>query len=390
VAKQLLKDEAIGGKLILIATVLALIVANTSLNTAYDTFWGQNLKVGLGQFAITLDLSHWVSEGLMAIFFLVVGLEIKREAVRGELKNGRTALLPIGAAIGGMIVPAAIFLLINHGQPYSVKGWAIPIATDIAFALGVMSLLGDRISSSLRLFLLTLAIVDDIGAILVIALFYSVSFSLLPFLLALSIATLILISNKWGEMPTIFFVVLGIALWIAVYKSGIHASIAGAFLGFLAPLRSTKRNSIAETLEKLLIPISTFIVVPLFAFASLGITLGVSSFGDNVKPLVLGIICGLVIGKVAGVSLSAWILVKLRLAELPANTNWFQIIGVGFLAGIGFTVSVFITDLAFPVASSLNVVAKLSVLIASTISAITGYAFLRHRRKVEAFLESST
>lgn len=388
--QTLMKDGAIGGKLILAATILALIVANSPLNTVYQEFWNYNLTLGFSNFTISMSLSHWVSEGLMAIFFLVVGLEVKRELVNGQLRNPRTALLPIGAAIGGMIVPAIIFVLINNGSPETLCGWAIPIATDIAFALGVLSLLGNRVSSSLKLFLLTLAIVDDIGAIIIIALFYNSGLDPVFLLAALGLVGVIVILNKLKLMSVLLFIFLGTVLWILTYKSGVHASIAGALLGLLAPLSIYRESSIAEKLEKMTIPLSTFIVVPLFAFASLGITLSIGSFNRDSLPLVYGILAGLVIGKVVGVTFTSWILVKSKLAILPEKTNWAQLTGVGFLAGIGFTVSVFISELAFSNSSSFTNTAKMSVLIASTVSAIIGYFLLRHRKKVQAIFAAAS
>ena len=384
VLRELLKDEAIGGKIILAAATLALIVANSPLSHIYEDLWTQMLSVNISNFSISLDLRHWVTEGLMAIFFLVVGLEIKREAVNGQLRRFRTALLPIGAAIGGMVVPAILFIAINADNPESVRGWAIPTATDIALALAVMSLLGNRVSSSLKLFLLTLAIVDDLGSILVIALFYGSGIVLGPLFITALIALIILRLSWMKRLTLSLFVVLGVLFWIAMLKSGIHASIAGALLGFLAPLSSRNDKSVAEQLESSLIPVSTFFVVPLFAFASLGLNISnnpLSASGS--KSLVWGIIIGFIAGKVIGISLVSWLLVRLGLSELPKNTNWFQLIGAGFLAGIGFTVSVFIADIAFEGEIGLLSAAKVSILIASLISGIGGYLFLRHRKRVE-------
>lgn len=384
VLRELLKDEAIGGKLILVAAVLALVVANSPLHGVYEDFWAQMLSISVANFGISLDLRHWLTEGLMAIFFLVVGLEIKREAVHGQLRKFRTALLPIGAAIGGMLVPAVLYVAINADNPEATRGWAIPIATDIAFVLAIMSLLGKRVSSSLKLFLLTLAIVDDIGSILVIALFYGAGISLLPLALAGLLAILILGLSKAKILTMPLFVGIAILFWLAIFKSGVHASIAGAFLGFLAPLKSHSSVSIAERLEAKMIPVSTFIVVPLFAFASLGLNFGNNPFGsDGAQPLFWGIIIGFIAGKVIGITLASWVLVNLKIADMPESTNWFQMIGVGLLAGVGFTVSVFIADIAFDTNAQLLQTAKVSILIASVISGVTGYMFLRHRKIIQ-------
>ncbi|MBW3568556.1 Na+/H+ antiporter NhaA [Candidatus Parcubacteria bacterium] len=385
-----LKDEAIGGKLILAAALLALLIANSPLVGYYESFWKQHLSVGVNQFIIDLDLRHWVSEGLMALFFLVVGLEIKREVIRGNLLKFKSAVLPIGAAIGGMVVPATIFVLINLNHPANLDGWAIPIATDIAFALAVISLLGRRVSSTLKVFLLTISIVDDIGAILIIGLFYGAGYELPALAIAAVIAAVLYAFRAHKYMSAPVFILIGLGFWLAIFNSGVHASLAGAFLGFLAPLNAPiNRYSIAERLERLVLPISTFIVLPLFAFANFGVKLsfeGVQAPGAS--SLMWGIILGLFLGKAIGISLITWILVKLRMTRLPAHANWMQVIGVGFIAGIGFTVSVFIADLAYTGQPMLVNAAKLAILAGSTMSAIFGYFFLRYRRRIREVLDT--
>jgi len=384
---KLLRDEAIGGKLIIVAAAAALIIANTPLRSAYDSLWHQVLSITVAGHGVSLDLRHWVSEGLMAIFFSVVGLEIKREIVKGQLRHFRTALLPIGAAVGGMLVPAILFIALTTNSPEAIRGWAIPTATDIAFALAVVSLLGNRVPSALKLFLLTLAIVDDLGSIAVIALFYGSSIAPLPVVGAVAIALGIIVLSRFRRISVWLFALLGIAFWYAVLKSGIHASIAGAFLGLLAPLTTRNGASVAEKLETAMIPVSTFLAVPLFAFASLGVTLSSAVFdAPGAITLGWGIFAGFVTGKVLGVSLTSWLLVKLKLSELPKGSNWFQLVGVGFLAGIGFTVSVFIADAAFAANPELTDAGKISILLASLVSAVGGYLFLRHRKKVEEIL----
>ena len=288
------------------------------------------------------------------------------------------------------MVPAAIFVMINHGQPANLEGWAIPIATDIAFALAVINLLGRRVSSSLKVFLLTLSIVDDIGAIMIIGLFYGDGFELPALAAAAVIAASLFFFRFHKHMSLAVFGLAGLAFWLAVYYSGVHASIAGAFLGFLAPFSvQENRYSVAEKLERLVLPISTFVVVPLFAFANLGVKLTLDSLqAPGASYLIWGIILGLFLGKVIGISLVSWILVKLRLASLPENSNWMQVIGVGFIAGIGFTVSVFIADLAFTDQSLLIDAAKIAILIGSTASAIFGYFFLRHRKRIKQVLDT--
>lgn len=371
VLNLLLKDEAIGGKLLLIATVVALIAVNSPLKNVFESFWQLNLSIGLGNFSISEDLKHWVNDGLMAIFFLVVALEIKREFARGELSNFKAASLPIAAAVGGMLVPAFIYVMLNLQTDF-LKGWGIPIATDIAFAIGVLAVIGSRIPSSLKVFLLTLAIVDDLLAIVVIALFYTASIQVTPLLMALATIIALLISRKLWPKSLVPFALLGILLWVLVKESGVHATIAGALIGFLAPLNTDNRTSIAERLEKSLIPVSTFVVIPLFALANAGISFAGLTIDKAYIPVMLGIGVGLIAGKVLGILSVAWIMTKLKLARLPEGANWWHMTGVGLLAGIGFTVSIFITELAFSGYEPLIVVAKIAILVASVLAAILG------------------
>ncbi len=380
-ATYLLKDEAISGKLIIGATVLALLAANTALSSLYNGFLHTNLTIGLGSWALSKDLQHWIDEGLMAIFFLVVGLELKRELVKGELRKIKTATLPFAAAIGGMIVPALIYMALNRGSD-SFSGWAIPMATDIAFAVGILALLGKRVPSSIRLFLLTLAIVDDIGAVIVIAVFYSTGINLYMLAIAATIAALILILQKLKLLNMSVFVVAAIGIWLAINASGVHPSIAGAIIGLLAPLTawSLNKEPIAERLERFTIPVSTLLVVPLFAFANTGIVLSLSSFKDtSALPIAGGIILGLVVGKILGILGASWLVIKLKYAELPIGANWSHIVGVGFLAGIGFTVAIFVTDLAFT-AEDYVTIAKISIFAASVISALIGLIVLQRSK----------
>ncbi len=370
----LLKDEAISGKLIIAAVILALIATNTALSGIYESFWHTHLTIGVGQWVISLDLRHWVNDALMAIFFLVVGLELKRELITGELRKFKTAILPIAAAIGGMVIPALIYMAVNAGGD-GFQGWAIPMATDIAIVIGLLALLGTRVPSSLRLFLLTLAIVDDIAAVIVIALFYSTGINVVMLCLAicLSILTVLLQAKKCLSLPV--FIIVAVLLWLLVNASGIHPSIAGTLIGLLAPLGVTSRHkkSIAERLERLTIPISTLVVVPLFAFANAGIVLTLSSFdGDATLSVAAGIILGLVVGKVVGIVGASWVMIKSGVSKLPTGSNWHHIIGVGMLAGIGFTVSIFVTELAFD-QQQLIAVSKLSIFLASIVSGILGF-----------------
>lgn len=377
-ATYLLKDEAISGKLIIAAVLLALIATNTALKSTYELVWHTNFSIGLGQWSLSLDLRHWVNDVLMAVFFLVVGLELKRELLRGELRKFKTASLPIAAAIGGMLAPALIYMLINAGE-YTFRGWAIPMATDIAIVIGILALLGKRVPSSVRLFLLTLAIVDDIAAVIVIAIFYStgINIAMLCFVIALSAIAILL--QKMKRLSLAIFSMIAVLLWLLIYGSGIHPSIAGALIGLLAPLTvsSKHREPIAERLERLTIPISTLIVVPLFAFANAGIALSFGGYqGTTVVPVAGGIILGLVVGKVVGITGASWLMIRLGVSKLPSGSNWGHIIGVGILAGIGFTVSIFVTELAFE-QEQLITISKMSVFLASIISGVISIVVLR-------------
>lgn len=370
-----LKDESIGGKLILVAALLSLIVVNSPLSDEFNHFWHLPFSIGLGSWGLSLDLRHWVNEGLMAFFFLVVGLEIKRELVKGELKDTKTAILPIGAALGGMVVPALIYLLFNFNTG-SMQGWGIPIATDVAFAVAILSLLGNRVPVSLKVFLLSVAIADDIGAIFVIALFYAeiINFWYLgaSFLLVLGI----FLFRKQLTYRIIIVSFLGSLLWVTTHQSGIHASIVGAVMGFLAPVARSNRVGVSEKVEKLFLPVTTFFVLPIFAFANAGFTISANSLTTN-QSILWGVFFGLVLGKVIGITLASWLLVQLKLAKLPNGVAWQHIVGIGFIAGIGFTVSIFITELAFSGSQSFIHTAKISTFIASAISASLGYVMLR-------------
>ena len=378
--RSFLKDESIGGKLILVAALLSLLIINSPLADLYTTFWHTKFSLGVGGWELSMDLRHWVNEALMAFFFLVVGLEIKREFVHGELSNRKVAALPIGAAIGGMVVPALVYLLFN-AQADTIRGWGIPIATDIAFAVAVLSLLGHRVPLALKLFLLTLAIADDIGAIFIIALFYAeiIHYGYLFGSFALLIA-MWLLRRQLGE-HLLVFLMAGIVLWTTTHLSGIHASIVGAALGLLAPAGGLPHKpALGPRLEKLFLPFSTLIVVPLFAFANAGVVLTQAALTSGYS-VMLGIICGLVIGKTVGITGASWLMVRFKLAKLPAEVNWLHIIGVGFIAGIGFTVSIFITELAFMDNTKLVDAAKISIFVASGLSALLGVITLIMARR---------
>lgn len=378
--RTFIKDESIGGKLILIAALLSLFIVNSSLGDVFNRFWQTQLSLGIGSWSLSLDLRHWVNEALMALFFLVVGLEIKREFVKGELKNRQTAALPVGAAVGGMIIPALLYLLLNPTAA-TIQGWGIPIATDIAFALAILSLLGNRVPVALKIFLLTLAITDDIGAIFVIALFCAEIINYWYLAASFLLALVIFLVRKQLTGRLLLMSLLGIVLWVTTHRSGIHASIVGAVLGFIAPISHTNKEGIAEKAERSLLPVTTFFVLPLFALTNAGFVVNASALTTN-QSVLWGVLIGLVFGKVIGVSLASWLLVKAKLAALPRGVTWRHIHGVGFIAGIGFTVSIFITELAFSGHDSPLTTAKMAIFIASAISALCGYLLLRTAKPV--------
>ncbi len=409
-----------GGVLLIIATVVALVWANSPLGASYGALWETKLTVGLGEFSLSKDLTHWINDGLMAVFFLVVGLEIKREVLVGELSSVRSAALPVAAAVGGAVVPALIYAAFNAGTE-GAAGWGIPMATDIAFALGVLALLGERVPLALKVFLTALAIADDIMAVLVIAFFYTseISWNALGvgglFLLALVAANLI------GVGRTLVYAVLGIGLWLCFLLSGVHATVAGILLAFTVPassfidpgaflergryvldrfeqagekgehvLTNDERQAALHALnratyklepplhelEHRLHPWVVFAIMPLFALANAGVELGGGIAGALTDPVSLGIVAGLILGKQLGVTLFAWLAVRTGLSELPRGVGWRHVYGAGWLAGIGFTMSLFITDLAFS-DDALVDSAKLGILAASVIAGLAGWTILR-------------
>lgn len=374
---EVLKDESIGGRLIIAAAALSMVVINSPLGGAFDEFWKTSLSIGFNDWVLSMDLRHWVNEALMAIFFLVVGLEIKRELTAGELRDKKTALLPVGAAIGGMVFPALIYFAFNPAGE-AVAGWGIPIATDIAFAVAVLALLGNRVPTSLKVFLLTLAIVDDIGAITVIALFYAeiINYWFLSASIILILAMVLLRHHLVDRLWVI--VVLGVILWVTTHLSGIHASVVGVALGLIAPFTTRKPNvrPVAFRVEYATLPFSTFFVLPVFALANAGFVLSSGSL-LSYPSVLIGIIGGLVIGKSLGIVLACWIMTRFNIASLPEGLNMKHVFGAGLIAGIGFTVSIFITKLAFDDNDTLIASAKLAILLASIISATLGVLVIR-------------
>ena len=372
--KDFLRSEQIGGVILIICVILSLIIANSNLGAAFENLL--STKIGFSSLAIPLEfsVSLWINDGLMAIFFLLVGLEIKREIIEGELSSPQKAAMPIFAALGGMLVPAIIYALINSNTP-TIHGWGIPMATDIAFALGVISLLGKRVPNSLKIFLAALAIADDLGAILVIAIFYTNELHWIQLLYSAGILIVLIALNRFGVKKLIYYIIPGIFLWYFVHHSGIHATIAGVLLALTIPTNTVKDESPLEKLEHLLVRPVNFLIMPIFALANTNIRFENKMIDGLSSPLGLGIICGLVLGKPIGVSLFSWLSVKLGIAKLPNKVNWRHIFGLGLLAGIGFTMSVFIALLSFSTIEY-QIQAKFAILVSSVLAGISGYVFL--------------
>ena len=371
------KLEAAGGLVLLIAAVIALILSNTNLNVYYFDILNTHILIGTKNFGIDLSILHWINDALMAVFFFVVTLEIKREFIQGELSKPKQALLPIIGAVGGMAIPALIYVVINLETEYTLRGWAIPSATDIAFSIGVLSLLGSRIPISLKVFLTALAIIDDLGAIIIIALFYSDELQYTYLLLMLASFAGLLLLNKVGVKKFAPYFLIGLFLWFFTHGSGIHSTISGVLLATTIPHRSHEKDySLLLKLEYILSPYVAFAIMPLFALANAGFILNDVSINTLLEPVPLGILCGLFFGKQIGVFLFSFLSVKFKLAEMPSNSNWIKFYGIGILTGIGFTMSLFIGNLAFlDYPNDLDGV-KIGVLAGSLLSALVGYFLL--------------
>ncbi len=369
--------EAAGGVMLLLAALAALIASNSPAAWLYDWFLDVPIGVHVGPLAVDKPLLLWINDGLMAVFFLLVGLEIKRELLRWELSTFGQAVLPALAAAGGMAVPAIIYVAINAGDPAALKGWAIPTATDIAFSMGVLALLGSRIPASLKVFLLALAIIDDLGAVVIIALFYTGQLSPTSLLAAAAGVVALWMLNVCGVSRPAPYVLAGIFIWVCVLKSGVHATLAGAVVALAIPLRSAdpEQPSLLEQLEESLHPWVAFGVLPLFAFANAGVSLQGLSLAKLLEPIGLGIAAGLFPGKMIGILGATWIVVASGLAQKPAGATWVQITGLAMLGGIGFTMSLFIGMLAFPDPAHAAQL-RLGVLAGSVMSAVAGYLVL--------------
>ena len=428
-----LKNEIVAGALLFLCAVIAMIWANSPLKESYHHLWETHFTIRFGNFEVSKTLHYWINDGLMSVFFFVVGLELKREIIGGELSTLKKAALPIGAALGGMLVPALIFIGLNPSSPAS-SGWGIPMATDIAFALGVLIVLGKRVPVSIKLFLTALAIIDDLGAVLVIAFFYTSDISFMNLATGGGFMVTLIVANYLGVRNTLFYGLIGIGgVWLSFLLSGVHPTIAGVLLAFTIPARTkidelgfikklkgytewfeksdrndsrlitTKQLHIiheiktasmyAETplqrLEQAMHPLVAFIVVPLFALANAGIELSGETFSSLLHPVTIGVVLGLVLGKFVGVVGFSFLLVKTKIAVLPRGVNWTQICGVAFLAGIGFTMSLFISELAFT-DPAIILHAKLGIMIASVIAATLGFVVLfRMGSKQDSFAENN-
>ncbi|OCK52877.1 Na+/H+ antiporter NhaA [Chryseobacterium sp. CBo1] len=372
--KRFFKSSQSSGILLIFCVALALIIANSSLGSGFQSLLDS--KIGFENLHLEYPVSIWINDGLMAIFFLLVGLEIKRELLEGELSSFKNASLPIFAAIGGMLVPAVIYSTFNSGTDYS-NGWGIPMATDIAFSLAIISMLGKKAPASLKIFLAALAIVDDLGAILVIAIFYTDQIHWMYLLSSFGIVAVLFILNFLKVKKLIFYIIPGLFLWYLLHHSGIHATIAGVLLAFSIPTNeSTTIISPLEKLEHSLHYPVSFIIMPVFALTNTNIAFNNSMIDGLFSSLGLGIIGGLVLGKLVGINLFSWIAIKLKISSLPQNSSWKQMIGVGLLAGIGFTMSIFIALLSFKNEVVFQDEAKFAILIASVLAAVSGYLIL--------------
>ena len=375
VFKTFFRSGQVGGFLLLICVAISLVIANTSAKEGFEYLLATKLGFGVLNYSIIA----WINDALMAIFFLLVGLEIKRELVEGELSSLKSAVLPVIAALGGMLVPALIYSIFNTGTA-TVGGWGIPMATDIAFALAIIAMLGKNIPASLKIFLAALAIVDDLGAILVIAMFYTNQIHIEYLLMAGGILALLVLMNYFGVQRLVFYLIPGIFLWYFIHHSGIHATIAGVLLAFTIPTNETAVLSPLERLEHFLTVPVNYIIMPVFALANTNITFQKEMITGLVSPLGLGIIVGLFAGKTIGVTLFSWLAVKLKWANLPSHAGWKHILGLGMLAGIGFTMSIFISLLSFNDALHISE-AKFAILTASVIAGVAGFVFLRYSKK---------
>ena len=375
--KWFFKLEAASGLVLLISAVIALIISNSDYSSLYFEILETYLFVGMNNFGIEMNILHWINDALMAAFFFFVTLEIKREFIQGELSNRKQALLPIIAATGGMLVPALIYVYINFQNGETLNGWAIPTATDIAFSLGILSLLGSRVPLSLKVFLTALAIIDDLGAIVIIAFFYSGDLSIIYLSLLLLTFIGLLMLNRLNIKKFLPYLILGLILWFFTHESGIHATISGVLLATVIPHRKKEKDfSLLTKVEHKISPYVAFGIMPLFALANAGVSLSGVNLNSLLSPVPLGILLGLFVGKQIGVFLFSIVSIKLKIAQMPNNSNWVSFYGVGILTGIGFTMSLFIGNLAFAGNTQYMDGVKIGVLAGSLLSTLVGYFLL--------------
>ena len=378
VFKRFLKLESASGIILILAALLAIGLANSALAEHYQSFLNTQVQVRIAALDINKPLLLWINDGFMALFFLLVGLEVKREMLEGALSSRVQATFPAIAAVGGMLAPALIYAFFNYEDEVTRAGWAIPAATDIAFALGVMALLGKRVPTSLKVFLLALAIMDDLGVIIIIALFYTQQLSLTALAVGIVATLTLLWMNSRGEDRIGLYMLVGLVLWVAVLKSGVHATLAGVIVGFMIPISGKRYASPLKHLEHVLHPWSAYLILPLFAFANAGVSLDGIQLSDLLSPVPMGIILGLFIGKPLGIFTISWLSVKLGIAQLPSGVNFKQIFAVSILCGIGFTMSMFIASLAFEHGGlDYGSYSRLGILVGSTLAAVIGFIALR-------------
>ncbi|MCX2682693.1 Na+/H+ antiporter NhaA [Campylobacter sp. MIT 21-1685] len=380
--KTLVLNEAFGGILLILCTFLALFIQNGSLSGIYGEFLNLRAGFSIGEFELNKPLLLWINDGLISVFFFAIGLELKKEFIHGELKNPRNIVLPLCAALGGILVPALFFVLVNLGNTYILKGWAIPTATDTAFALSILMMCGKHIPSSLKIFLLSLAIFDDVGAILIIAIFYTTELSIFAFIISGIAIIAMLILNLFHITRASFYFICSIILWVSVLKSGVHATLAGIITAFFIPMNTKNGEEFLENIYESLRFWLSFVILPLFAFANAGVNLSNIDIKDIFSGVSIGIFLGLFLGKQLGVFLFSYLAIKLKFAELPQGANLKQLYGICILTGIGFTMSLFIDGLAYEVSDIFDYVDNLSILIASLCSGIFGFIYLRFFAKL--------